>query len=92
MKDIIYLGNRYGQSHKLVRVPEEGDGVYRFETAQEWMPIYCSFEKWDDNAETVELSSLDSDGGPFISCGSVIEGNVISRLYFKKGVGYLVKF
>lgn len=72
-------------------MPDEGENVYRYEPAQEWMPIYCSFVKYDKDAEINELTSVDTDGGPYLSVGSVVSGKTVKRIYEKKNVGTLLE-
>jgi len=88
----IRLGSRYGDTHKLI--PVDGyENVYRFKPAQDWMPIYCAYDgHWNDDDEEKELVNLDSDGGPFLTVGMTINGMTITRLFYKKDVGYLVQF
>ena len=87
----IKLGSRYGHQHTLQHLPEEGEKVYRYVPAKDWMPIYCSFDKWDDEAEINELSSIDTDGGPYIGIGYEVAGRKVKRIYHKKGTGYLLE-
>ncbi|MBP5458339.1 MAG: hypothetical protein J6Y37_17755 [Paludibacteraceae bacterium] len=87
----IKLGSRYGEHHTLQHLPEEGENVYRYVPAQSWMPMYCSYEKWDDEAEINELVSVDTDGGPYIGLGQIVGGKKVKRIYYKKDVGYLLE-
>ena len=70
--------------------PEEGENVYTLVPAKEWMPIYYSYEKFDENAEVNDLVSLDTDGGPYLTVGSVVGGKKVKRIYKKKNVGNLL--
>lgn len=88
----IELKSRTGKIHKLVQVPEIGKNVYVFAPAEEWMPIYTSYEKIDPYADENELISVDTDGGPYLSLGSTVNGRVIRRIYDKKGYGILIEF
>lgn len=90
MKNNIKLGSRYGHQHTLEYLPEEGENVYRFVPAKEWMPIYSSFENFDDEAEENELTSIDCDGGPYLTVGSHVGEKEVKRIYEKKDVGYLL--
>jgi hypothetical protein len=90
MNKDIKIGSRYGHQHTLKYSPEEGENAYRFVPAEEWMPIYCSYGKWDEDAEENDLSSIDSDGGPYLTVGSVVDGKEIHRIYEKKNAGYFL--
>lgn len=90
MNKDIKIGSRYGQQHTLKHLPEEGENVYTLVPAKEWMPIYYSYEKFDENAEVNDLVSLDTDGGPYLTVGSVVDGKEVKRIYKKKNVGNLL--
>ena len=92
MNNDIKLRSRYGDFHTLQHMPEEGDNVYRYVPAQEWMPMYYTFEKaYDENADVNELVAVDTDGGPFLGIGDEVEGKTVKRVYNKKGVGCLLE-
>lgn len=88
----IKLKSRTGKVHKLVQMPEIGKNVYAFVPAEEWMPIYTSYEVVDPDADENELLSVDTEGGPFLSLGSTINGRLIKRIYDKKNYGVLIEF
>ena len=90
MNKDIKIGSRYGHQHTLKHLPEEGENVYILVPAKEWMPIYYSYEKFDENAEVNDLVSLDADGGPYLTVGSVVGGKEVKRIYNKKNVGNLL--
>ena len=81
MKEIA-LNSRYGKVHKLM--PKE-DGWYKFETAEEWMPVYCNYNEED----LPHLISIDSDGGPYICVGTIIEDKVVNDI-MRKSDGFYV--
>lgn len=91
MNKDIKIGSRYGHQHTLRHMPEEGDNIYRYEPAQDWMPIYCSFVTWDEKADINELISIDTDGGPCLNIGSSVSGKTVDRIYWKRDVGYLLE-
>ena len=91
MSKDIKLKSRYGAAHTLKRVPEEGENVYRYVPAKEWMPIYVGFDTYDENADVNELKYVDADGGPWLGIGSKVEELTVVRIYDKKGVGTLVE-
>ena len=93
MSKDIKLKSRYGDTHTLKHMPEEGEKTYRYVPAKEWMNMRYGFDgKYDQDAEINELVFADTDGGPFISTGDTIEGMKVKRVYSKKGVGCLIEF
>ena len=90
MNNDIKLRSRYGDFHTLQHMPEEGDNVYRYVPAEDWMPMRYGFDTYDKDAEINELVYVDTDGGPFIGIGYEIQGKTVKRIYNKKGVGCLL--
>lgn len=92
MSKDIKLRSRYGDMHTLEHMPGEGENVYRYVPAKDWMCMRYGFtDKFDTEAEINELLYADTDGGPFISEGFEVEGRKVKRIYDKKGVGCLVE-
>ena len=90
-KKDIKVKSRYGAYHTLQHMPEEGDNIYRYTPAEEWMPMRYGYDKYDDDAEINELKFVDTDGGPWLSEGSEVEGRTVKRIYSKKDVGILLE-
>ena len=79
----IILERRCGWlPHKLIQYR---GNKYLFSVAEKWMPIYITGES--DN-----IKAIDSDGGPMICIGSVINGRTVSKIYGEKGLGFIVEF
>ena len=92
MNKDIKLKSRYGDTHILKHMPEEGENVYRYVPAKDWMNMRYGFNgTYDKDAEVNELVFADTDGGPFISVGDEVEGKTVNRIYSKKGVGCLLE-
>lgn len=87
----IKLKSRYGDTHTLVPVDGYGENVYKYTPAKDWMQMRYIFDgEW--NGEDKELVAVDTDGGPFLSAGDVVEGKPIKRVFYKKGCGALIEF
>lgn len=83
MKEEIILERRGGgKPHKLI---QHENNKYIFSVAENWMSIYITGGL--DN-----IVAIDSDGGPMISIGSVINGRTVNKIYNEKGVGIIVEF
>ena len=91
MSKDIKLGSRYGHQHTLRHMPDEGENVYRYEPAQDWMPIYTGYDTYDKEADTNELAYVDTDGGPWLTIGSKVGDLTVKRIYEKKNVGTLLE-
>lgn len=92
MSKDIKLKSRYGDTHTLKHMPEEGENVYRYEPSKDWMNMRYIFEgNYDSNADINELKAADTDGGPFIGVGDIVDGRTVKRIYSKKGVGCLLE-
>lgn len=81
-EEIILERRCGGVPHKLIQYR---DNKYIFCVAEDWMPLRVIGK--EDN-----IKAIDADGGPMISVGSVTEGRTVSKIYYKKGVGYIVEF
>lgn len=93
MNNKIKLRSRYGDIHTLVPMPEIGENTYKYTPAEDWMCLrYIFHGKFDPNADEFDLTAVDTEGGPFLSTGDVVEGMKIKRIYDKKGVGALIEF
>ena len=93
MSNEIKLKSRYGDTHRLVPVPEIGENTYKYTPAKDWMNLRYIFNgTFDQNADEFDLVAVDTDGGPFLSVGDKVEGREIKRVYAKKGVGALIEF
>ena len=93
MSGEIKLKSRYGDTHKLVPVEGCGENVYKYVPAEDWMPMYYSYNgTFTEDDEEKELISIDTDGGPYLEVGFPVEGRPIKRIFFKKGVGSLIQF
>lgn len=84
-KNVIELLSRYGKSHTLTETDVEGQFVFR--PAESWMPIYITYEKGGSGT----INAIDSDGGPMIGVGFVIQGRTIKSI-FGKGDEMIVEF
>ena len=81
-EEIILERRGGGRPHKLIQYR---DNKYIFSVAEDWMPIYITGES--DN-----IKAIDSDGGPMIYIGSVINGRTVNKIYEEKGLGFIVEF
>ena len=81
-EEIILVRRGGGRPHKLIQYR---DNKYIFSVAEDWMPIYITGAF--DN-----IKAIDSDGGPMICIGSVIQGRTVERIYKENGIGYIVEF
>ena len=84
-KKVIGLPSRYGKTHTLTETDIEGQFVFR--PAEDWMPVYIT--QSDDESRAIK--AIDSDGGPMIGVGTVIEGRAI-RSIFDRGKDLIVEF
>ena len=93
MKTEIKLTSRYGDTHRLVPVPEIGDNTYKYVAAKSWMPMYYNYDgMFEEDMDEFDLVSVDTDGGPYLSVGDKVEGMEIKRIYVKKGIGVIIQF
>ena len=88
----IPLRSRYGKTHRLVPVPEINNKTYRYEQAEEWMPMYINYDNYHEENDENDLISVDTDGGPYFSVGCELKDMVINRIYEKNGYGILIEF
>lgn len=93
MKTEIKLTSRYGDTHRLVPVPEIGENTYKYTPAKDWMPMRYIYDgMFDEDMDEFDLVAVDTDGGPYLSVGDKVEGREIKRIYVKKGVGVIIQF
>ena len=100
-ENIVYIRSRYGDFHKLVPVDGMDENVRRLVSAEDWMPVQCSYDgTFGNDVEEKELLSVDPDGGPYMTQGFVVVGILnanlfkkeIKRIFYKKGNGFLLQF
>ena len=74
---------RYGRTHKFIST-SNGSNPYIFVPEEEWMPLYCTYNK--DGT----ILAIDTEGGPFIVKGwsndeitvEKIDGGKTGPIYF----------
>lgn len=88
----IPLKSRYDKIHRLILVPEINNKTYRYEPAEESMPIYIYYDNYHEGNDENDLISVDTDGGPYLSVGCEFKDMVINRIYKKKNYGILIEF
>lgn len=64
MQEKYFVKSRYGATHTFKRNGLSGN-FYSFVPAEEWMPIYLTFDEKDNK----KIVGVDTDGGPFMSKG-----------------------
>lgn len=88
-REIVVRKNIYsGKDHKLVETDIKGE--FEFVPAEEWMPVYFTYEGFD--CQSKRIVSFDSDGfGTPIYVGDEVGNGFVVREIFFKGNKTIVK-
>lgn len=84
-REVIELERRGGGKPHTLFQYEEGSNKYIFCTAENWCPVQVT-------GSLDDIKAIDSDGGPMIGVGSVVNGRTIKSITFEKGIGFIVEF